>query len=274
MRPRPSTSTLASGALGGLTVLAASLVLGTGSHTTSVVVRAPAPLGTTTVARLSTVLTPRAIYARAAPAVVSVQATSRQTSRSVFGPALRQAVATGSGFVVRSDGLILTNEHVIDSAQTVSVTFGAAPGLPRAAHVVGSDPSRDLALLAINATDMHLAPLPFGDSAGIAVGDPTYAIGNPYGLDRTLTTGVVSALQRKITAPNGVSISNVIQTDAALNPGNSGGPLLDGGGRVIGVNSQIASGGGGVGGGSAGNTGIGFAVPSNAVKAFIASSGR
>ena len=146
-----------------------------------------------------------------------------------------------------------------------------------------ADASEDLALLKIDATGLRLAPLALGDSSALSVGDPTYAIGNPYGLDRTLTTGVISALGRTISAPDGASIGNAIQTDAALNPGNSGGPLLDAVGRVIGINSQIATGsqqGGGGGGfgalaeGQAGSAGIGFAVPVNTVKSFIARAGH
>ncbi|MEA2298302.1 MAG: hypothetical protein QOF77_1238 [Solirubrobacteraceae bacterium] len=265
-------STLVSGALGGLTVLAASLAIGSGAHSTSVVIRQQ-PGGTTaTVARSPTSLTPRQIYAQTAPSVVSISASigSQGGSASPLGGRYSQEqTATGSGFVVRSSGLIITNDHVIDGARSVRVTFGANLDQSRSATVVATDPSRDLALLKIDASGLDLGVLPLGDSAGLQVGDPTYAIGNPYGLDRTLTTGVVSALQRKITAPNGVSIAHVIQTDAALNPGNSGGPLLDGAGRVIGVNSQIASASQSATG-QGGNTGIGFAVPSSTVKAFLA----
>ena len=161
----------------------------------------------------------------------------------------------------------MTNAHVIDGAQSLLVSFGANLDQSRPATVVATDASHDLALLRIDARGLTSPPLALGASSGVQVGDPTYAIGNPYGLDRTLTTGVVSALQRSITAPNGRSIAHVIQTDAALNPGNSGGPLLDGAGRVIGVNSQIAS---GTSGSQGGSVGIGFAVPSDTVEAFVA----
>jgi putative serine protease PepD len=265
------TSTFLSAGLGGLTVAAAALVLGAGTHSTSVVV-APAPVGATTpVSSLAAGLSARQIYRRTAPSVVAVQSAlgSSAASYSPFGgggPG-RAQTATGSGFVVRPDGLIVTNDHVIDGAQSVLVSFGASLDQSRPAKVVATDPSHDLALLKLDATALKLAPLALGDSTGVQVGDPTYAIGNPYGLDRTLTTGVVSALQRSITAPNGVSIAHVIQTDAALNPGNSGGPLLDGAGRVIGVNSQIAS---ATGAGPGGSVGVGFAVPSDTVKSFVA----
>jgi S1-C subfamily serine protease len=130
--------------------------------------------------------------------------------------------------------------------------------------VVGTDPSSDLALLKVEAPSGELHPLKLGDSSQVEVGDPVVAIGNPFGLDRTLTTGVVSALQRQITAPNGFTIQHVIQTDAPINPGNSGGPLLDAAGRVIGINSQIITGGAGNG-----NVGIGFAVPINTAKKLL-----
>ena len=169
--------------------------------------------------------------------------------------------ASGSGFVIDTDGHILTNAHVIEGASNVTVQFGDKTTVD--AEVVGKDTSTDLALLKVDPKRAELEPLSLGNSDSVQVGDPTIAIGNPFGLDRTLTTGVVSALQRRIEAPNGFSIEDVIQTDAAINQGNSGGPLLDGAGRVIGINSQIATGGGG------GNVGIGFAVPINTAKRVI-----
>jgi putative serine protease PepD len=177
-----------------------------------------------------------------------------------------EGTATGSGFVVSSDGLIVTNEHVVDGASQVQVKIGTS-SKAQDAKVVGVDASRDLALLKVDAS--NLKALPLGDSSTVSVGDSTYAIGNPYGLDHTLTTGIVSALHRDLQSPNGATISGAIQTDAALNPGNSGGPLLDGSGQVIGVNAQIAT-GGNSGGGQGGNVGIGFAIPASTVKAFLA----
>jgi putative serine protease PepD len=179
--------------------------------------------------------------------------------------------ATGSGFVVSKDGLIVTNDHVVDGASQVQVKIGTSDEA-QDATVVGADPSRDLALLKVDAS--NLPTLSLGDSSSVSVGDPTYAIGNPFGLDHTLTTGIVSALQRNLQAPDGAKISGAIQTDAALNPGNSGGPLLDADGEVIGVNSQIQT--GSSNGAEGGNVGIGFAIPSNTVKTFIdeAKSGK
>jgi len=182
-----------------------------------------------------------------------------------------QGQATGSGFVVSKDGLIVTNEHVVDGAQSVQVKVGTS-GKAQDATVVGADASRDLALLKVDAS--NLPALSLGDSSTLSVGDDTYAIGNPFGLDHTFTTGIVSALNRDLQSPNGSKISGAIQTDAAINPGNSGGPLLDSSGKVIGVNSQIAT--GNSGGGEGGNVGIGFAIPASTVKTFIddAKSGK
>jgi putative serine protease PepD len=173
---------------------------------------------------------------------------------------------TGSGFVVSKDGYIVTNAHVVDGANgQIQAKIGDGKVLD--AKLVGEDASTDLALLKVSAT--NLTPLALGDSSNVQVGDPAYAIGNPFGLDRTLTTGVVSALQRQISSPNGFSINDVIQTDAAINPGNSGGPLFNAAGQVIGVNSQIESTGSSASGGQPGNVGIGFAIPSNTVKSVV-----
>jgi S1-C subfamily serine protease len=171
--------------------------------------------------------------------------------------------ATGSGFVIDADGHILTNNHVIEGASKISVKLGES-NKTYTAKVVGADPATDLALLEVDAPGDQLHPLTLGHSSEVEVGDPVVAIGNPFGLDRTVTSGIVSALQRQIQAPNGFSISNVIQTDAAINPGNSGGPLINSAGEVIGINSQIET-----GGGSNGNVGIGFAIPIDTARAEI-----
>jgi S1-C subfamily serine protease len=171
--------------------------------------------------------------------------------------------ATGSGFVVDSEGHVLTNNHVIEGADRITVKLGASDKTYQA-KVVGADPTSDLALLKVEAPADQLHPLTLGKSSEMEVGDPVVAIGNPFGLDRTVTSGIVSALQRQIEAPDGFSITNVIQTDAAINPGNSGGPLINAGGEVIGINSQIATGGGGNG-----NVGIGFAIPIDTARSEI-----
>jgi S1-C subfamily serine protease len=192
------------------------------------------------------------IYERDAQGVAFISAQLVQSSESVFGlPQQQQSTATGSGFLIDDEGHILTNAHVVEGAKSVTVQLGDRD--PQDAEIVGTDPSTDIALLKVDDTE-GVNPLPLGDSTKVQVGDPVVAIGNPFGLDRTVTTGIVSALQRQIQAPNGFSISDVIQTDAAINPGNSGGPLIDGAGQVIGINSQIES-------QSGGNVGIGFAVP-------------
>ena len=174
--------------------------------------------------------------------------------------------ATGTGFVVSSNGLIVTNAHVVNGASHVTAKVG--DGSEHTATVVGKDESTDLALLRITPGAQHLTPLPLGDSSQISVGDATYAIGDPFGLNGTLTTGVVSALDRSIQSPNGFTIVGAIQTDAALNPGNSGGPLLDGQGQVIGVNAQIESPNSSTSG-QGQNSGIGFAVPSDTVRKVV-----
>ncbi|HVY97685.1 MAG TPA: trypsin-like peptidase domain-containing protein [Solirubrobacterales bacterium] len=172
--------------------------------------------------------------------------------------------ATGSGFVIDGEGHVLTNNHVVEGANKIQVKLGASD-TEYPAEVVGADPASDLALLKVEAPAKELHPLTLGDSSKVEVGDPVVAIGNPFGLDRTVTSGIVSALQRQIQAPNGFSIDNVIQTDAAINPGNSGGPLINARGEVIGINSQIETGGSGAGG----NVGIGFSIPINTAKAEI-----
>jgi S1-C subfamily serine protease len=171
--------------------------------------------------------------------------------------------ATGSGFVIDTEGHLLTNNHVVEGADRIQVKLGSSDTTYQA-KVVGADPATDLALLDVEAPADQLHPLTLGSSSRMEVGDPVVAIGNPFGLDRTVTSGIVSALQRQIEAPNGFSITNVIQTDAAINPGNSGGPLINASGEVIGINSQIATGGGGNG-----NVGIGFAIPIDTVRAEI-----
>jgi S1-C subfamily serine protease len=203
--------------------------------------------------------TVKEIYKQAGPGVVFISAEVVNRTQSPFGlPQEQRGQATGSGFVIDDQGYILTNEHVVDGASKIEVGFSDKKTVT--AHLVGADASNDVALLKVDASAKDLHPLPLGDSDHVSVGDPVVAIGNPFGLDRTVTTGIVSALQRQLESPNGFTIDHVLQTDAAINPGNSGGPLLDSRGRVIGINSQIATAGGG------GSVGIGFAVPINTVK--------
>jgi S1-C subfamily serine protease len=194
------------------------------------------------------------IYDEVASGVVYIEA-QVQPQTGPFNPFGPQGggTATGSGFVIDDDGHIITNDHVVDGAEEVDVKL-TEDGDSYPAEVVGTDPSTDIAVLDVEAPADELHPVSLGESSDVEVGDPVVAIGNPFGLQRTATAGIVSAIQREIQAPNGFTIRNAIQTDAAINPGNSGGPLFDAAGRVIGVNSQIES-------RSGGNVGIGFAVP-------------
>jgi S1-C subfamily serine protease len=201
------------------------------------------------------------VYQRDGQGVAYIEAQEKPTqSISPFGPMQQGGgTATGSGILMDDQGHVLTNAHVVDNASSVTVKFGDGDALD--AKVLGVDDSTDVAVISVNPDDVDAQPLQLGDSDAVDVGDPAIAIGNPYGLDRTVTSGIISALQRSISAPNGFTISDVIQTDAAINPGNSGGPLIDASGRVIGINSQIAT-----GSGSSGSVGIGFAVPINTAK--------
>jgi|HigsolmetaAR201D_1030396.scaffolds.fasta_scaffold00529_26 S1-C subfamily serine protease len=252
---------------GGVGAGAVALIDDSGGGGTTTTVVQQAPLAQARGSDKSGDLTAAQIYERYAPAVVHVTAELQTRVQSPFDffDRAERSEATGSGFLIDKDGHILTNNHVIEGASKVSVRFG--DNKDHDARIIGRDPSTDLALLKVDPGDVKdIEPLPLGSSKDVRVGDPTVAIGNPFGLDRTLTTGVVSALQRKITAPDGTQITNVIQTDAAINPGNSGGPLIDATGRVIGINSQIQTGGTG-----AGNIGIGFAVPIDTAKALLPS---
>jgi S1-C subfamily serine protease len=209
-------------------------------------------------------LTPAEIYERDAPGVVFITAEVVRSEQSPFDvfPTEQRGESTGTGFVIDDKGSILTNAHVVENARRVTVRFSDGKTVP--ARLRGSDPSTDLALLLVDPEQAKLRPLTLGSSDEVEVGDPTVAIGNPFGLDLTLTTGVISAKQRRLEAPNGFQIDDVLQTDAAINPGNSGGPLIDAAGRVIGVNSQIRTGGSG-----GGSIGLGFAVPIDTAKRVV-----
>jgi putative serine protease PepD len=197
-----------------------------------------------------------AIYKHTYRGVVEVKVNS-QTSNPFGGTGSQSA--EGSGFVYDTSGHVITNQHVVDGATSVRVTFWN--GATYSARVVGTDPSTDLAVLDVNAPSSVLYPLTLGDSSKVQVGDDVVAIGAPFGLAETVTAGIVSALHRQITSPNNFSIDDSIQTDAAINHGNSGGPLINAQGDVIGVNAQIES-------DSGGSDGVGFAIPSNTVKSI------
>ncbi len=255
--------------IGGAVVAAVIAAAGGLSSSTSTVTTVQsAPLAPSNASQVSTGLTPHEIYVRDAPGVAYVTSTIVQQGESspfnLFGggESQRQGRATGSGIVIDGNGTILTNYHVVENAVKVQVSFEKGQNVE--AKVIGKDPSHDLAVLRIPTDGLTLHPLTLGDSSKAQVGDPVLAIGNPFNLERTLTTGVISALQREITAPNGFTIDNVLQTDAPINPGNSGGPLLNAQGEVIGLNSQIETGGSGDG-----SVGIGFAVPINTAKSEL-----
>jgi putative serine protease PepD len=258
---RPLLPLTAAAVIGGSVGAVATNALHSESQASSVSVAS----STRTVAAATTgsALSPHDVYAKAKDSVAYITAQVSQSSGGPFGQT-QTGTATGSGFVVSADGYVVTNAHVVDGATAVKVKIGDGKTLD--ARVVGEDTSTDLALLKVNASG--LTPLTLGDSSAVQVGDPAYAIGNPYGLDRTLTTGVISALQRQISSPSGYTINDVLQTDAAINPGNSGGPLFNTAGQVIGVNSQIETSGSGADG-QGGNVGIGFAIPSNTVKSVV-----
>jgi S1-C subfamily serine protease len=209
-----------------------------------------------------------AIYRASAPGVVHIETTTKLQAAAdpffgnPFGSTETQR-ALGSGFVIDKAGHIVTNYHVVHGASTIQVSFSNNERFK--AKLVGVDPSTDVAVLKVQVKSRALKALPLGNSDTVRVGDQVIAIGNPFGLDRSVTAGIVSAVQRRIEAPNRLSISHVIQTDAALNHGNSGGPLLNAQGQVIGVNAQIET-----GGVSEGNVGIGFAIPINTVKDVVA----
>jgi len=198
-------------------------------------------------------LSATAIYDRAAKSIVEIAASGSSGVGS-------QSSAQGSGFVFDEDGHIVTNQHVVAGASSISISFWN--GVERGATLVGTDPSTDLAVVRVNAPKSLLFPLLIGDSSTVRVGDPVLAFGSPFGLEGTVTSGIVSALHREMTAPNNYTITDTIQTDAAINHGNSGGPLLDRHGRVIGVNAQIES-------ESGGSDGVGFAIPSSTVRSIV-----
>ena len=252
--------------LGGLVALGGVAVTGELGGTTTTVVQPAAADSRPAV--VSSSLSVAEIYDRAASGVVQITSTATQPDAASSFPTTQAPApvqqALGSGFVIDKAGHIVTNYHVIEGADEIEVSFSNQDTLT--AKLVGSDPSTDIAVLRVEASSRGLTPLDFGDSNDVRVGDTVVAIGNPFGLARSASAGIVSAVQeRTITAPNGYPIDHVIQTDAAINSGNSGGPLLNDRGEVIGVNSQIST-----ADGSRGNVGIGFAVPANTVTNVVA----
>jgi len=268
MTPRRTTAlvvtvALASGA-GGAAVYG---LAGNGSSAApATVVTAAAPAARPAAAiKTSGSLSVNQIYQRTNPGVVDIKVTTGGSAPTdnFGGPggsgngSGQESQAEGSGFVIDGDGHIATNQHVVDGANSITVTF--ADGKKASAKVVGTDASTDVAVIKVDAPKSELHPLQFADSNNVLVGAGVVAIGSPFGLEGTVTTGIVSALNRTIQAPNNFTINGAIQTDAAINHGNSGGPLLDSDGHVIGINAQIES-------DSGGNDGVGFAIPSTIVQ--------
>jgi S1-C subfamily serine protease len=253
--------------VGGGATLAGAGLLGLFDDSTTVVntVSVPAASGSVSFDETKR-LSINDIYRRSAPGVVQITTTSLRTVEpdpflNPFGfPEQQRQQALGSGFVIDKSGHIVTNFHVVQGAQQIEVSFTNRDSVR--ARLVGSDPSTDLAVLKVEVDARALTPLRLGNSDRVKVGDSVVAIGNPLGLERSVTAGIVSALHRPLTAPNDFTIDDVIQTDASINSGNSGGPLIAATGRVIGVNTAIATGGTG----ARGNIGIGFAVPINTVR--------
>jgi putative serine protease PepD len=227
----------------------------TSSHSTPTAAAPPSVSSVSTAA-----LSVGQIAKNSIPSVVEIDAAQAATQSPFPGGGQGSGTAQGTGFVYDTKGDIVTNDHVISGSSSVSVKL--SDGSVYKATVVGSDPSTDLAVLHIDAPSSKLVPLTLADSSKVSIGDGVVAIGNPFGLDGSVTSGIVSALNREIVAPDNTPIEGAIQTDAAINHGNSGGPLLDLQGNVIGITSQIQS-------DSGGNDGVGFAVPSNTVSSIV-----
>jgi S1-C subfamily serine protease len=257
----PAAALLAAGVVGGAVALVAASALGDFGTTT---IREVAPEGTSASVDFapSEGLTPGEIYAGYSRGVVQIEASGPLAS-DPFDPFLRRERTLGSGFVIDKSGHIVTNYHVVKGADVVNVGFSNDEAVR--ANVVGVDATTDLAVLKVNTPPRGLTPLRFGRSTSVRVGDAVVAIGNPFGLERSMTSGIVSAIGRVLQVPNNLAIDNAIQTDAPINPGSSGGPLLNARGEVIGVNTQITT-----DSGAQGNVGVGFAVPVDTVRSVAA----
>ncbi len=245
------------------------LVTGAGGSTTSTTITQAAPTTAASETTGATTLNASALYADTAAGVVDITSrgvTASGGAASPFGGPGGQsggtATATGTGFVVDGKGNIVTAAHVVDGASSITVKF--QDGTTRTAKLLGEDNATDVAVLSVDPSGLTLHPLTLGSSASLNVGDQLAAIGDPFTYERSLSTGIVSGLDRTISAPNGFTVAHAIQTDAAVNPGNSGGPVLDAGGKVVGIVDQIAT-----GGSSDTSTGVGFAVPIDLVRSEL-----
>lgn len=253
------------GGVAGAGLLSLTGALGSGSTTT--VIRSSSGATVVPAANVSSGsssggLDARALYDRAAPGVVDITSKTTAAANTPFGPQQQQGTATGTGFVVDGQGHIVTAAHVVDGASKVTVQL--QDGTKRSAKVLGTDDATDVAVLAIDPSGLTLHPLSLGSSSALHVGDAVAAIGDPFDYARSISTGIVSGLDRTIQAPNGFTVAHAVQTDAALNPGNSGGPVLTADGTVVGVVDQIAT-----NGSSEQSSGVGFAVPSDIVRAEL-----
>jgi putative serine protease PepD len=255
------TPVIAAGAISAVVAAAVVLLVGVGSPKVSAGASGSVPAKAASATRRSevanTTLTASEVYSLDSPGVVSITATSPQGADQ------------GTGIVLNRKGLILTNDHVVENGTSLSIKTGGSSGVTRTATLVGEEANTDLALIRVNPEGLGLKALKMASSKEVQVGDQVYAIGNPYGLEETLTRGIISGLNREIAAPDGAKITSVIQTDAALNPGNSGGPLINQHGEVIGINSQIASDAARSEGSQPGNTGVGFAISSDTIAQVV-----
>ncbi len=255
------TPVLAAGAISAAVAAVAVLAVAGGSPKGSAASSGSESTRTAAVGRRTEVanatLSASQIYSLDSPGVVSITATSGE------------GADVGTGIVLIQKGFILTNDHVVAGATSLSIKTGGSSGTTRAATLVGEEANTDLALIRVNPEGLGLKPLKMASSSKVQVGDQVYAIGNPYGLEETLTRGIVSGLNREIKAPDGSSITGALQTDAALNPGNSGGPLINQEGEVIGINSQIASDAARSEGSQPGSTGVGFAIASDTAAQVV-----
>jgi putative serine protease PepD len=254
---------LLAGLAGAVAAVAAVLLLGGGAsgaiprvRTGTASVRSASTAGTRREVA-STTPTATQIYRQDAPGVVSIKVVTAEGEDE------------GTGIVLNEKGLILTNDHVVKGARSITIDASGSSNTARSATLVGEEANKDLALIRVDPSGLGLKALTLASSSSVQVGDTVYAIGTPYGLEETFTKGIVSALGRAISAPDGAKITGAIQTDAALNPGNSGGPLLNEQGEVIGVDSQIASDAASVDGSQPGSTGVGFAIASDTVVSAV-----
>jgi putative serine protease PepD len=239
-----------------------ALTQGDGSGATTTVME-PASAVSSSAGSAASGLDAAALYRSASPGVVDITATGTGSAApGPFGQGSAPSTATGSGFVVDRSGHIVTAAHVIDGATSIKVRF--SDGTTRTATLVGQDNATDVAVLKVDPSGLSLHPLTLGSSAALHVGDAVVAIGSPFGYQESLSTGVVSGLDRTIQAPNGFTVAHAVQTDAALNPGNSGGPILDSAGHVVGIADQVAT-----GGSSDQGSGVGFAIPSDLIAAEL-----